>query len=178
MNDHRANDTLPSLDSIVRVVPRSTIVCSDPLVREAIAWSNGTLGDRWDAIVLGVVELTNAVEVNAGTIVLQLVVDSDDDCITPVGLDDGSRHVIIDRKSNTLDAVWGDCDVGDVQVVVHSSTGLGGEFVVVSSDIGATVGQRTALALARYAIFVNSFALEDSRCFRCALGEGVSAGGR
>jgi hypothetical protein len=34
------------------------------------------------------------------------------------------------------------------------------------------------LAFARYAIFVNNFTLEDSRCFRCALGKGVGTGGR
>lgn len=86
-------------------------------------------------IILRVVQLTDAMEVNAGAVVLQFVVDGDDDGVTPVGFNDGSEHLTVDRKSNAFNAIRGNCGVRDVEVVVHGTAGCGSEFVVVSSDI-------------------------------------------
>lgn len=175
VNHHRADDTLPGLGGVMRVIPRRTIVCGSPPVSEGITWCDWTLCDSRHAVVLGVVQLTNAVEMYASAVVLQLVVDSDDDVVTPVSFNDGPWKLAVNSQRIALDTIRGDCSVGNVEVVVHGSASLWGEVVVIGSDIRTTIRQRTTLAFTGYTVLVNSFTLEHGRSFRSALGKCMCA---
>lgn len=66
-----AEDTVPSLNVEVRVVPASTVLNSAPLVGVGVSGGDGALGDAGNAIHLVGVVLTNAVEVKTSSVVLE-----------------------------------------------------------------------------------------------------------
>jgi len=86
-----------------------------------------------------IVELPNAVEMYARSIVLQLVVDSNDNIVAPVCLKEGTRNLTVHRQHDARNAVWSKRGIGDVEVVVDRAARLWREFVVISFMIGAAV---------------------------------------
>lgn len=164
MNDHGPYDTFPSLNGIMRVIPASAVVRRDPFVRKAITRSDRALSDCRYAIIFGIVELTNAVKVNASAVVLQLVVDGYNHRVAPIGLNDRTWQLPIDCKSDALDTIGSNCRIGNIEIIVNSPTGFRSELVVVGCDIRSAVWWRAALIFARYAVLIKCFAPEDSGC--------------
>jgi hypothetical protein len=114
--------------------------------------------------------------VNTSAVVLQLVVDSYNYCVAPIGLNDRTWQLSVDCKSDTRDAIGGNRGVSDIEIVMNSPAGFGSELVVVCCDVRSTGRQRAALTVAGHAVLVNSFASEDSGCLvRSVLGERMSA---
>ena len=77
------------------MVPGSTILKRPPLVREALAWSDGALSNAVNAVHGDCTELANAMPVDRGAIVLQVVEDCHPNVISPAGLEPGSRILSI-----------------------------------------------------------------------------------
>lgn len=154
------------------MIPRSTKIGCTKYVCERVARRYWALRDSGDAIIFRVVELTDSVKVNARAIISQFVVYSDDDGISPVGSNDGQT---VDCVSDTVLTIRGNRGVGDVEIIVHCPASLGREFLIVCSDVGAAVWQRTALSITRYAVFIDGLTFKHRTCFRSALGKSVSA---
>lgn len=98
---------------------------------------------------------------NAGAVVLQLVVYGNNNCVTPIGFDQWPRQLPVNSQGDALNAIRGNCGIGDIEVVVNGPTSLRSELVVVGRDIRTTVWQQAALTVARDAVFVKGFAPEN-----------------
>lgn len=121
------------------------------MVGHRLSGSNRALGDGRNTVVLAVVQLTETVEVDAGTVVLELVVHLYDNGVTPAGPDWRAGHLTIDCEHHARDTIGRKGNVGNVELVVHNSARLGSECVIVGGDV-ATAEFAPALVLTRDAV--------------------------
>jgi IS4 transposase len=94
MNDKTykaAKETLTVLKSEVAVVPGTTVLSDLELVRLTGLGGDGALGDTGNTVVGKVVELTNAMPVNRGAVVDDVIGNVDSHCVTPVGLSEEEK---------------------------------------------------------------------------------------
>lgn len=68
------------------MVPGATVLSDLELVRLGCLGRDGALGNTGDTIVGKVIELTNAVPVNRGAVIDDIVGNVDSHRVTPVGL--------------------------------------------------------------------------------------------
>lgn len=123
VNNHRTHDALPCLNGEMGVVPRSTVVLCNPSVGHGGTWGNWALSDRGNTIVHVVVKLSNTVEMNRSTIVVRkLVVDSNNDGVTPAGLDWRARHLAIYPHNWAFNSIWSEARSSNIEVVVDNVT--------------------------------------------------------
>jgi hypothetical protein len=90
VDNHRTKNTFPSLNGEMRVIPRCSVVLSYPSVGHGGARCDWALRNRWNTIIHVVVKLTDTMEMDRSTVVLESVVDLDDNSITPAGFDRGA----------------------------------------------------------------------------------------
>src|SRR3569833_760460 len=89
----------------------------DKLIGDRRARRNGALGDAtWVFFLVGE-KLVDAVEVQAGGLVAEHVVDGHDDSVTDRGLDLGTRSGIVDADDRSREAIRGGVHPRDVPVV-------------------------------------------------------------
>ena len=69
------------------VIPRGSVLHSIEFVRELLPWSNGALSDCIYSIHLYVVQLSNAMPVDCGSIETKMIANRDLQLVTPTGLD-------------------------------------------------------------------------------------------
>jgi hypothetical protein len=78
---------------------------------------------------------------DTSTIVLELVVDRDNDSITPVGFDGGTGHLAVYEQNDPLNSIWRKCGIRDIEVVCNRVARLRDEIVVIGADISSAVRQ-------------------------------------
>lgn len=66
--------------------------------------------------------LQEAVPVNCSAFVLEFVLDGDLNPVTPVGLDERARELVVDHKHRSYNTVWLHCGVCDSPVVLARDT--------------------------------------------------------
>lgn len=139
VDDHWTHDTFPSLNGEVGVVPRSPVILGNPCVSHGRSWSDWALSNGGNTIVHVVVQLSNTVEMDRCTIVVcKLVVNSDNDSVTPAGLDCRARHLSIDPHDWPCNTIWAKGRAGNVKVVVNNFASDWGDLVAVGVDIVTT----------------------------------------
>lgn len=169
------HNALPGLNGEMRVIPRSAVVLCDPSVGHGGSWGNWALSNRGNTIVHVVVKLTNSVEMNRSTVIVrELVVDSNDDSITPAGLDWWSRHLSINPHDWALNTVRAKSRACDIKVVVDNIASDWCDLVTVVSNLVTTELISSRLAGARCAVGQGSCGQSRSSQAR-ALGRGAAA---
>ena len=81
------------------VVPGGAILRAFESVSTGLARSKSTLRDSVDSIRSRRVELTDAVPMNASSVVLHGVCYCDAQCVSPICSDDGSRVLVVDQQA-------------------------------------------------------------------------------
>lgn len=169
------HNALPGLNGEMGMVPRSTVVLCDPSVGHGGSWGDGALSNRRNTIVHVVVKLSNTMEMNRSTVVVrELVVDSNDDSITPAGLDWGSRHLSIDPHDWAFNAIRTKSRACDIKVVVDNIASNWCDLVTVVSNCVTTELISAWLAGAWSAVGQGSCGQSRS-CQTRALGRGAAA---
>lgn len=146
VDNHRTKDTFPSLNGEMRVIPRCSVVFSPPCVGHGRARCDWALRNRWNTIVHIVVQLTDTVEMDGSTVVLEEIVDLYDNGITPAGLDCRTWHLAVDQHDKTLDSIRGSGGVGDIELICYNLTSDWSELVPVGVDVIPTELVSTWLA--------------------------------
>jgi len=116
VDDDRAEHTVSVLDRVVGMIPGGPVLSSLPLVGVAVVGRDGAFSLRGGTVGIVCVELSEAVEVDAGAVERQLVAHSDLHIVTPVGFDFGAGILAIDRHHALLDAIWGQNCFADFEV--------------------------------------------------------------
>lgn len=115
-----SSEAIGVLQRVVTVIPGSTVLGDSELVGKAVSRSDGALSDSIDTIVLEGVEHADAMPMQSSTIVLEMVLDGDFECVTPAGFDLGAWVLPIDDFAAIwpVHAIGVDVLVGDVQMVL------------------------------------------------------------
>ena len=103
------------------MVPCCTELSGPELVLAGSPRSDRAFGDSWDAVVLAGVQLSNTVPVNTGSVVSEVVLDVDDDCVTPLCSHEWSRILAVDEHhilGSTTSIGVGPGNIGDLEVVL------------------------------------------------------------
>ena len=124
------SDTVAVLRRVVAVVPRGTELGGNEGVRSGLAWRNRALSDATNTIGVDAVQLSDTVEVDAGTVVLHGVLDVHNECVSPVAEKSWSGVLFVDKEAllETI-AIRRTSRVGDFEVVGDCVTS-GGVFLV------------------------------------------------
>ena len=80
------------------------------------------MADGRDTIVPRGSSLQETMPVNGSAFVLEFVLDSDFNPVTPVGLDEGARELVVNHKHRSYNTVWLHCGVCDSPVVLARDT--------------------------------------------------------
>lgn len=98
VDDDSTDDTLPSLEGEVRMVPGGTVLLSLPGVGDALPGSGWALGDRSHTIIRIGVVLANTVEMDTRAIegCSQGVLDMDHNDVTPIGNESWTGKCAVD----------------------------------------------------------------------------------
>lgn len=103
------------------VVPGSTELGCLERICSTGAWRNRAFSKTADAIRSHAVELSDTVPMNTSAVVLKRVLDIDDDLVTPVSGDGGTRELIVDEVTlHVAIAIEVACCVSDLKVVGNS----------------------------------------------------------
>ena len=123
-----AGDASGVLGRIVRVIPRGAVERSNELVGIRRPRSDGALGDAGHTILPRSVDLQETMPMNAGSLggTRDVVVDGDNNLVTPVGLDGGTRECSVDEKHLSFVTVRGDHPTADGEIIVprHPCVGV------------------------------------------------------
>lgn len=111
-----------------------------------VARCKRTLRDTIYAVLCIGVELSDAVPMNAGTVVRQRILDGDLNSIAPVGIDGRSRQLLVDEKTDTFAiAVWVAGCIGELEAVRHRIAGCWPLLVEVGGNAVAVAPARSGL---------------------------------
>lgn len=107
------------------MIPRATKLIGQERVGVRLSGSNGTLGHTRHTVLVGGTSLQEAVPVHGGALFRagDVVVNSDLDGVSPVGLDHGSRVLAVDQKCRDLISVRRYRSSADGPVVAPDRTG-------------------------------------------------------
>jgi len=123
------------LERVVAVIPRCLVLNRAEGVGVDVVGGNGALGDTIHSIHLRTVGLSEAVPVNRGTVVLQLVLDRDFDQIAPACLEPWPGIAAVDNLAAGIrDTIGVDCHVVDLEIILAKDT-LGPCLFIVSVDV-------------------------------------------
>ena len=103
------------------MVPCCTELSGPELVLAGSSRSDRAFGDSRDAVVLAGVQLSNTVPVDTGSVMLEVVLDIDDDCVTPLCSYEWSRILTVDEHhllGSTTSIGIGPGNIGDLEVVL------------------------------------------------------------
>lgn len=104
------------------MVPGSAILSCNEEIGSRLTRSEGTFGDPIGAIHGIGTELSDAVPVEACSVVCEAIFDSDLDIIAPSSTDGWSRELTIDTIDNPRVAVRCQSEILNLEVVTNSST--------------------------------------------------------
>lgn len=127
VDDNGPKHAVRVLSRVVRVIPGSTVQLSLELISVALARGNGTLVDTGNTILPRRPSLQETVPVKRSALLgtSDVVVQSDLDGITPVGLDGGSGVSPIDEQCLLLIAIRGNSATADGEVICPDDTSVG-----------------------------------------------------
>ena len=99
VNDHWAYQTTSILCAVMGVVPGTAVQIRFELVPKALAGSDRTLLDCWNAVHPRAVSLQQAMPVKSSSFFRSsdLVMEIDDDGVSPIGFNSRSRKLVIDE---------------------------------------------------------------------------------
>jgi hypothetical protein len=86
-------------------------------------------------------------EMDTGSVLLELVVNGNNNGITPASSDSWTRHLPIDGETESVETIRRDGGVGDIESVCHDFAGYGRILIVVCVDIKATECLRVVTGL-------------------------------
>lgn len=84
--------------------------------------SDRALADSGDTIIPGSCGLQEAVPMHRRAFILKLVLDCDFNPVTPVGLDERTRELVVDNEHRSDNTVWLHCSVCNSPVVLAGDT--------------------------------------------------------
>lgn len=155
VDDHGTADTITILRKSVGMVPARSVLLGQERVCAGITRSESTLGNAWNTVLVIGLSLSDAVPVDGGGVVLQLVRDSDLDSVTPVAFNQRSWDLAVDSECKTLDTIKIDSGVGDDPIIGTDLASLGAvminigvnavaaaPFRSITSSVAATVLER------------------------------------
>jgi len=141
------------------VVPCCTELSCPELVLTGSSRSDRAFGDSRDAVILAGVQLSNTVPVDTGSVMLEVVLDIDDDCVTPLCSYEWSRILTVDEHhllGSTTSIGVGPSNIRDLEVVSHGGAvrgrlgiEVGGNAVAITPAVSCPccVGASTILPL-------------------------------
>jgi hypothetical protein len=143
IDDHGPEQTTSVLSRVVRVIPRGTVKISDELVSERLAGWDRALADRWDTVLPRMALLENAMPVKGCALrrISDIIAKSDLDGVSPVGLDQGSRELIIDKENITFVAIGGNDAAANGEIIGSNDTSVGVCLVEVGVAIQFAPGE-------------------------------------
>ena len=153
MECHWAKKAISVLQGVVAVIPGCAILSDSELVGKAVSRSDGTLCDGIDAIVLERIEHAGAMPVDSSAIVLEIVLDSDLQPVTPAGFNPGARELAVEDFA----AVW----------PCHAI----GIYVLVRNIQGVLEDRRSAVS--SFAHEVTNLSCDTLRCILIIIGENI-----
>lgn len=80
------------------------------------------MADSRNTIIPRGSSLQEPVPVNRSSFILEFVLDGDFNPVTPVGLDERARELVVDHKHRSYNTVWLHCGVCDSPVVLARDT--------------------------------------------------------
>lgn len=87
---------------------------------------DGTFSDTTNSIVTIMLELSEAVPVNAGAIVFELVDNGHFEVVPPIAFEQGSRVLVVDQEHDLLlAAIWCECGVCNLECSIDRLARLG-----------------------------------------------------
>ena len=127
IDDYWTRKPVDILGGIVAVPPRRTIQLRTEPVGEGLARCNRTLRNTRGAIIVRSPGLQESVPVNTSSLLIftcQLIVYSNLNPVTPIGLDSWTGKLAIDNKQRKLNTVRRKCSIGDCPVVLPSNSSV------------------------------------------------------
>ena len=111
--------------------PACAVEIGPETVGEVCIWCNRTLSVARNAVHPLCLLLQNTVPVKACALIGEVVVNSDFDVIAPIGLDRGSRVLVVCQQAVHFDAIRRAASFRDREVVVASHTSVRRVLVLI-----------------------------------------------
>lgn len=158
VDENATKQTLPGLQTVVRVVPGESIELSETelvkdlparavlgqteLIRHAAPDCNGALRNRHHTIIRVGKVLAHAVEVDARAICAlgQVVGEVNPDSVSPISVDGGTGYAAVDGLDIAFDSIRGCGTVLKDKPVLASNASIWNGLVVVGRNIVVTPG--------------------------------------
>ena len=137
VDNHRTQDTGTVLGGEVCVIPCCAILSGLETVCLSLTRCNRTLSDTRHAIFRIGIQLSEAVPVDASAIGLEVVVHSDFDPVTPVGLQEGTRVLAVDDEHLLWCAIGRQSHVRDAPIKTDCSESRRPPFRHIGVDVEA-----------------------------------------